>query len=106
RTKHVLEEIAISYGIPFVAFRIFSAYGPGEGHKKDYASIAYQWCKDMKQGKSPVIFGDGSQTRDFVYIDDVVDCIMDNLDTQGVLDIGTGISTSFTDIFNLINQKL
>ncbi len=105
-TKNILEEIAIAYDVPYVAFRIFSAYGPGEGHKKDYGSIAYQWCKQMKQGEAPVIFGDGSQTRDFVYIDDTVDFILQNLDSQGVLDIGTGISTSFLEVFETIKKLL
>lgn len=105
-TKNILEEIAIAYNVPYVAFRIFSAYGPGEGHKKDYASVAYQWCKQMKQGEAPVIFGDGSQTRDFVYINDCTDFIINNLDSEGVLDIGTGISTSFTEIYHIINELL
>lgn len=106
RTKSALEDIVEAYGIDYLAFRIFAGYGPGEEHKKDYASVIYQWIKQMKKGERPVIFGDGKQTRDFVYITDIVDNIVNNLDKSGVIDIGTGINTSFNEIVKIINKEL
>ena len=105
-TKAALEHIVEAFGIDHLALRIFAGYGVGEEHKKDYASVIYQWCKGMLKGESPVIFGDGKQTRDFVYIDDIVSTIIKNIDKSGVIDIGTGVNTSFTQIVEIINSFL
>lgn len=105
-TKVAMENIAQAYLSNYLAIRIFAGYGVGEDHKKDYASVVYQWIKRMLRDESPVIYGDGSQSRDFVYIDDIVDNIVNNFDTIGVLDIGTGRATSFNQVVQLINQAL
>jgi nucleoside-diphosphate-sugar epimerase len=105
-TKSALEEIANAYGVNYLALRIFAGYGPGEAHKKDYASIIYQWICQIKKGISPEIYGDGEQTRDFVYIDDIVKNIKENLDKTGIMDIGTGINTPFNRIIQIINKEL
>lgn len=105
-TKSAMEEIVQAYDVPYLALRIFAGYGPGEGHKKHYASVIYQWVRQMMAGERPVIFGDGSQSRDFVYIDDIVQTIIDNLDNEGVIDIGTGVSTSFNYVIVVINSVL
>jgi len=86
--------------------RIFAGYGVGEGHKESYASIIYQFCKQMKNGETPVIWGDGTQSRDFVYIEDVVDTIMKLKDKTGIFDIGSGVNTNFNDILRMINKEL
>lgn len=105
-TKSALEEIHQAYGIDALGLRIFGGYGVGEEHKGEYASIIYQFCKQMRNGREPVLWGDGTQTRDFVYIDDIVDSILKLKDLNGIYDIGTGINTSFTDIVGLINTEL
>lgn len=108
RCKAALEEIAQGYGIKSLGLRISASYGPGEEHKGEYASIVYQWCKEMKQGKQPVIWGDGTQTRDFIYIDDVIDNIIELADkrTEGIYEIGTGINTSLNEVVATINKVL
>ncbi len=104
--KAVLEEIHQAYGGDVLGLRIFAGYGVGEAHKGDYASIVYQFCQQMKRGERPVIFGDGTQTRDFVYIDDIVDAILENKDKTGIIDIGTGLNSSFNEVVHLINCYL
>lgn len=84
--------------------RIFAGYGHEE-HKGEYASVVWQFIKDMKLGKRPIIFGNGEQVRDFIYIEDIVDNILKQEGT-GVVDIGTGISTSFNDLVRVINEEL
>jgi nucleoside-diphosphate-sugar epimerase len=108
RCKAALEEIAQGYGIKSLGLRIAATYGPGEEHKGEYASIVYQWCKQMKNGERPVIWGDGTQTRDFIYIDDVIDNIMElsNNKTEGIYEIGTGKNTSLNEVVFLINKAL
>ena len=108
RCKAALEEIHAAYGIKALGLRISASYGPGEAHKGEYASIIYQWCKQMKNGERPVIWGDGTQTRDFIYVSDVVDNIMELVDKKatGIYEIGTGVDTSFNDIIKIINKVL
>jgi nucleoside-diphosphate-sugar epimerase len=108
RCKAILEELHLAYNIPALGLRISAGYGVGEEHKGRYASTVYQWCKEMKAGKQPVIWGDGTQTRDFIYIDDVVDNIMELVDNhhEGIVEIGTGINTTFNEVVKTINKVL
>lgn len=108
RCKAAIEEIYHAYNYPALGLRIAAGYGPNEAHKRDYASVIYQWCKQMLKGERPVIFGDGTQTRDFIYQEDLVDNII-RLQEEGATgfhDVGTGINTSFNDVVKLINEVL
>jgi ADP-L-glycero-D-manno-heptose 6-epimerase len=96
----------MAYGGDILGLRLFAGYGPGEEHKGKYASIIYQFCKQMIKDGRPVIWGDGTQSRDFVFIGDIVNTITENLDKTGIIDVGTGINTSFNEIIKIINQKL
>lgn len=106
KTKMILDIINDIYKGDVLGLRIFAGYGVGEKHKGKYASVIYQFIQEMKSGKSPVIWGDGGQTRDYIYIDDIIDLIIRNKDLTGVVDIGTGISTSLVEIINMINEEL
>ena len=86
--------------------RISAGYGPGEGHKTEYASVVYQFCKLMKEGQSPVIWGDGTQTRDFIYVEDIVEGILKNIGKRGIVNISTGVNTSFNQLIKIINTQL
>ena len=87
-----------------LGLRIFAGYGH-EFHKGEYASVVYQFVKQMKHGERPIIFGDGMQTRDFIYVEDIVDNILSQEGT-GIVDIGTGIATSYNDLVRIINSEL
>lgn len=107
--KAACEEIMGAYKGDVLGLRIFAGYGVGETHKGEYASIIYQFCKQMKKGEQPVVFGDGTQTRDFIYIDDVVENIIKyafNCKTPHLQDIGTGQSPTFNEIVAIINKLL
>ena len=58
----------------------------------------------MKHNKNPVIFGDGNQTRDFIYVNDAISSILNSaeLSQQGIINVGSGISTSFNQIIEKI----
>lgn len=108
RCKAILEELHLSYNIPALGVRIAAGYGPGEAHKGEYASVVYQWCHQMKKGIRPVIFGDGTQTRDFIFEDDIADQIENLSDNHqtGIVDIGTGVEVSFNEVVATINKVL
>jgi len=88
------------YGIPTVVLRYFNVYGPGQSDR--YAGVITRFVKEALYGRAPIIFGDGSQTRDFVFIDDVVRATITSL-TQPlgsgfVMNIGTGRATSILSL--------
>jgi|RhiMethySRZTD1v2_1073278.scaffolds.fasta_scaffold01891_27 UDP-glucose 4-epimerase len=62
----------LEYGIESIGLRYFSVYGPNERHKGRFANNISQFIWDMVEKKSPIIYGDGTQTRDFTFVDDVV----------------------------------
>jgi len=90
-----------------IGLRIFAAYGPGEEKKQNLSSVINLFLDDVSKNNVPVIFGDGKQTRDFIYIEDVVTGILNSaeLSQQGIINIGSGISTSFNQIIEKISVQ-
>ena len=85
-----------------VWLRYFNTYGIGENSKGAYSSIFHKLIEDLKNKKIPVIFGDGTQRRDFIYIKDNARAsvlVMEKGRTGKVFNIGTGVSTDFNTIY-------
>jgi nucleoside-diphosphate-sugar epimerase len=61
-----------SYGLPTVCLRYFNVYGPRQDPNGDYAAVIPKFAQRLAQGQPPIIYGDGMQTRDFVYVADIV----------------------------------
>jgi UDP-glucose 4-epimerase len=91
-------------GTDVTALRLFSVYGRHEEAKKTYANLVSQFLWDIKASRQPVIYGDGSQTRDFTFVDDVVDAFKKGSERKGfnVYNVGTG--TNYT--LNQLIEKL
>jgi len=108
--KVACESLANSYSdfVKSIGLRIFVAYGPGEEWKGDFGSAPYLFIQDLMNGKIPEIWGDGEQTRDLVYIDDVVKMIIKAAEVEqtGIVNIGTGESISFKDLCKKIKYIL
>src|SRR5215831_19273683 len=98
------EILAKSYylenGVSSIGLRYFSVYGPNEKHKGKFANNISQFIWSIKSGKSPILYGDGKQTRDFVYVDDVVQANSLALQSEekefGIYNVGTGLTASFS----------
>ncbi len=88
--------------------RIFAGYGPGEDHKGYYASPITLFLKAIANNERPTIFGDGSQTRDFVYIDDIMKAMIKAVESPfaGTVNVGSGVLHSFNDVVSILNRKL
>lgn len=87
-----------SYGLRTVSLRFANAYGPYSTHK---TSVAARFIGNVLQDKPLLIYGDGGQTRDFVYVDDICRAIILALENDraiGVFQIGTGIETKIIDL--------
>lgn len=80
------------YGIPVVILRYFNVYGPGQSSQ--YAGVITHFLRSASRGRPPTIFGDGKQTRDFIFVEDVVqatlNCLNKNLPSGITLNIGSG----------------
>lgn len=104
------EGLANSYSdfVKSLGLRIFASYGPGEEWKKDFGSVLYLFIRDYINGNPPEIWGDGNQTRDFVYIEDVVKMIVRSAEIEevGIVNIGTGKSISFKEMLEIIKDIL
>ncbi|RPJ42802.1 MAG: NAD-dependent epimerase/dehydratase family protein, partial [Candidatus Latescibacterota bacterium] len=74
-----------SHAVPFVALRYFNVFGPGQDEHSPYAAAIPLLTRALLRGERPVIYGDGTQTRDFVFISDVVAANLRALDNEGAV---------------------
>jgi UDP-glucose 4-epimerase len=90
------------YDIETVALRIFNAYGPGQELPPSYPPLIPQLLRQAQTGGSMVIFGDGRQTRDFVFLDDVLDALVLAATAgdanRATVNIGSGQEISINDV--------
>jgi len=89
--------------IDVIGFRFMSVYGPNEEAKGEYANIISQFAWDIVRGKTPIIYGDGEQFRDFTHVSDIVQGITLALECPKklgaeIFNIGTGHSCSLNEI--------
>ena len=112
-TKRDQEELSLSlgraYGIPTVALRFFNVYGPGQSLNNPYTGVAAIFASRMLNRQAPVIFGDGTQTRDFVHVSDIAQAIGLALDKScpiGAYNVGTGAATSILDLAGRLARAL
>ncbi|WP_327054162.1 NAD-dependent epimerase/dehydratase family protein [Halomicrococcus gelatinilyticus] len=89
-------------------FSVYQGYGGAEEHKGEYANIIAQFADDVAHGRSPEIYGDGSQTRDFTHVDDIVRGLelAAEHELTGVYNLGTGDSYDFDTVVEFINREL
>lgn len=106
--ERLVKLYSIRHGIEYVGLRFFSVYGPNDYRKKQYSNVVTQFALEMINGKQPVVYGDGKQSRDFVYVDDVVDALKKGMsyDGNGIFNVGTGESHSFNDAIKVIQKTL
>jgi UDP-glucose 4-epimerase len=100
--EYYLSTLGTLYSIETVALRIFNAYGPGQELPPSYPPVIPQLLRQAQTGGSLVIFGDGTQTRDFVYVDDAVDALLAAASAtdvnRAVINIGSGREVSIDDL--------
>lgn len=89
-------------------FSVYQGYGGAEEHKGKYANVIAQFADDISNGRSPKLYGDGTQTRDFTHVEDVVRGIelVGEHKLDGIYNLGTGDPFSFNDIVLLINKEM
>tara|TARA_Y100000592_G_C5401044_1_gene283112 strand:+ start:54 stop:923 length:870 start_codon:yes stop_codon:yes gene_type:complete len=96
------------YDVSSVVLRYFNVYGPREPIKGEYAPVIGLFKRQKAAGTPMTIVGDGSQKRDFTYIDDVVDaniCAMNSDIDHGIYNIGTGKNYTISEISRMIKGE-
>lgn len=115
RSPYAVSKIAAEYytrtigalaGIESICLRVFNAYGPGQRITASHPPIIPNFLKQALNNGTLVIHGDGNQTRDYVYVDDVVNAMVSagtvlGLD-QEVINIGSGVETSVRELANRV----
>ena len=98
------------YGVPTVSLRYFNVYGPRQPMEGDYAKVIPKFLRQMSQDESPTVYGDGTQKRDFTYVEDVAAATAAAATTslcQGdVFNIGNGEPHTVLEVVQAINQAL
>ncbi len=101
-SEYYVSTIGALYGIETVVLRIFNAYGPGQFVPASHAPVIPQFLKQALGGGSLIVFGDGSQTRDFIYIDDVADALsaaaMASDVDRRIINVGSGQEVSINQL--------
>lgn len=104
--EHYVRTIGMLWGIETVALRVFNAYGPGQHIPPVHAPVIPYFLRQSCLNGTIVVHGDGLQTRDYVYIDDVVAALISTATALGVdqeiINIGSGVETSTRSLVNLI----
>jgi UDP-glucose 4-epimerase len=96
------------YGIRTVSLRYFNVFGPRQDPGSPYAAVVPLFIRAVMDGKSPVVFGDGEQSRDFTYVRNVVDASMKacESDMTGTFNVACGRSVTINRLVGLINELL
>ncbi|HNZ00641.1 MAG TPA: NAD-dependent epimerase/dehydratase family protein [Anaerolineaceae bacterium] len=106
--EYYVRTIGALWGIETVCLRVFNAYGPGQHMPPVHAPVIPYFIRQSIQNGTIVIHGDGKQTRDYVYVDDVVAAMISAATAssvnQMVINVGGGAETSVRDLANLVMQ--
>lgn len=101
---------AYSYGLKVLPFRFFNVYGPQQRSDHDYAAVIPRFVSRALEGRPIEIFGDGLQTRDFTFVDDVceviVRCLQERISSSSAINLAFGGRYSLLDLVQLIEAEV
>ncbi|PLS36911.1 epimerase [Carnobacterium maltaromaticum] len=112
-TKQMQEDMCMvvgkSLGIPVVSYRYQNVYGPGQSLKNPYTGIISIFSTIIKNNNGINIFEDGKESRDFVYIDDIVEATVLGIEKDEAnfesFNVGTGVCTNVIEVANTLKSK-
>ncbi len=101
--EQILWRYGEDYGLSVIALRYFNVYGP-RMRRGPYAGVVYRFIEALMSSEAPIIFGDGEQTRDFVYVYDVAEANLKALESDyiGAVNIGSGIEISVNRLYRIV----
>lgn len=94
------------YGLSTLGLRYFNVFGPRQDPSNPYAGVITRFVSHLKQGKPLTVYGDGTQSRDFIFVKDVAQANAAALSSraEGVLNVGTGHRVSLLDLISLLGK--
>ena len=103
-----LQSFYESYGLNYTALRYFNVFGPGQDKNSQYASVIPNFISALLEGKQAKIYGDGEQTRDFVYVKDIVRANINaaESDFNGTVNIASGEKLSVNQLYEIVKKTL
>lgn len=111
--RYYMERLAKIYfelwQVKSIGLRLFSIYGPGEEHKKELANLVSQFLWQMQKNEKPLIFGNGEQTRDFVFVKDALKAFLLAMSSSiqaGIFNVGTGRNYNLKQLVSILNDVL
>ncbi|MFQ6102290.1 MAG: NAD-dependent epimerase/dehydratase family protein [Anaerolineae bacterium] len=108
--EYYVRTIGALWGIETVILRVFNAYGPGQNLPPSHPPVVPRFLHQALAGGSLVIFGGGGQTRDFVYVDDVVEALVAAATAADVdrriINVGSGRETSVNELAVLVAEAV
>jgi len=107
-SEHVCRVYQQHYGLETVCLRYFNVFGPRQDPSSPYSGVISIFVDSVQQGRQPTIYGDGEQTRDFVYVADVVEANMHAASAPGaagrVFNIGTGDTITLNHLLTAVGE--
>jgi UDP-glucose 4-epimerase len=108
--EHYCRAFTAVYGLETVSLRLFNVFGPGQDPLSEYAAVVPRFITALALGNRPVVYGDGLQTRDFTYVEDVVAAFLLAAETEvsggDVFNIAAGSETSLLDLIEILSELL
>ena len=103
-----LQSFYESYGLNYTSLRYFNVFGPGQDKNSQYAAVIPNFISAILEGSQPEIYGDGEQTRDFVYIKDIARANINaaESDYNGIVNIASGEKLSVNQLYEIIKKTL
>jgi UDP-glucose 4-epimerase len=101
RIEEALVELRETRGLSFVVLRYFNVYGPRVARIGPYREVLARWLHELDCGRAPSVYGDGRQTSDFVYVDDVARANVlaaESRLSSDAINVGTGTETSIAEL--------
>lgn len=102
--------LSLETGLSCTGLRFFNLFGPYQSANSGYAAVIPLWGAAIACGERPIIYGDGSATRDYCHIDNVVQAIVKVADAPlsgaNIFNVGTGVATTLNDLFALLCEVL
>jgi UDP-glucose 4-epimerase len=107
--EQMLRSYADMHGLSYVVLRPFNLYGPRMDVFGVYTEVMIRWLERLSQGQPPIIFGDGKQTMDFVYVTDAADAYIAAARsdaTDVALNLGSGVETSLLELCRMLCETV
>ncbi|MBF0300309.1 MAG: NAD-dependent epimerase/dehydratase family protein [Oligoflexia bacterium] len=113
--EHMCRAYHHRYGLNYVGLRYMNVYGARQDYKGAYIAVIMKMLDKLEQGESPVVYGDGSQSYDFIYVSDVARaniCALKAAATDSFYNVGSGTQTSIKELAEIVlkitnsNQKI